>query len=90
MDLRQRCYHLWSIKHVTVQHESKMLKILPYQPKVKQPTQTPITPKKMKGVNIISVKDLDQELKNDARLMVLAAREVIEIMIALSLQKSPS
>jgi len=59
-------------------HQGKTLRLLSSRPQVKQPTQTPITPKKTKGIHLISAKDLDQELKNGAPFMILAVREVAE------------
>ena len=60
------------------EHEGKELKLLPLQPKARKFDQKPTAPKKTKGVNLISVKDFHQELKNGAPFMILAAREVVE------------
>ena len=70
-------------------HEGKTLKILPFRPKVKQPTQTPTASKKTRRVNLVSTKDLDQELKNDAPFMILAAREVEKTDSTIPLEVTP-
>jgi len=48
------------------EHDGKKIKILPLRPKAGKSNQKPTAPKKMKGVHLISVKDLDQELKKGA------------------------
>ena len=59
------------------EHESKKIKLTPYRPIAKK--LKPNTPKKLKGVNLISATELDQELKNGALFMILVAREVVKM-----------
>jgi len=58
------------------EHEGKKIKLTPYQPIAKK--SKPNASKKSKGVNLISATKLDQELKNGAHFMILAAREVVK------------
>jgi len=55
------------------EHEGKKIKLLPLRPKAAS-----LAPNKTKEVNLISAKDLIQELKNGAPIMILAAWEVVE------------
>ena len=52
-----------------LEYEGKKIKLLPSRPKVGQPEKTPITPKQTDGINLISVKAFDQELKKGAPFM---------------------
>jgi len=47
--------------------------LTPYRPIAKKPKTN--APKKSKGVNLINATELDQELKNIAPCMILAAKE---------------
>ena len=59
------------------EYEGKQTKLIPSQPVAKHPK--PNVPKKSKGVNLISVTELDQKLKNGALFMILAIREVVKM-----------
>jgi len=59
-------------------HEDKKIKPLPFWPKVGKSDPNSAALKKIKGVNLISVKDLNQELKNGAPFMILDGKEVVE------------
>jgi len=55
------------------EHEGKKIKLTLCRPIAKK--SKPNALKKLKGVNLISATKLDQELKNGAPFMILAARE---------------
>ena len=57
--------------------QDKKIKLTPYQSIAKKLKHN--TPKKSKGVNLISATELNKELKNNASFIILAAREVIKI-----------
>jgi len=59
------------------EHDSKKIKLTPYRPIAKKPKFN--ASKKSKGVNLISVTELKQELKNGAPIHVLTVREVIKM-----------
>jgi len=52
--------------------------LTPYRPIAKKPKFN--ASKKLKGVNLISAIEFDQELKNNASFMILAAREVVKTL----------
>jgi len=52
--------------------------LTPYRPIAKKPKLN--APKKSKEVNFISAAELNQELKNGALFMILAAREVVKTL----------
>jgi len=45
------------------EHKDKKIKLLLLRHKIRQPEQTPASPKKTKGINQINAKALDQKLK---------------------------
>jgi len=59
------------------EHEDKKIKLLLSWSKVGQPKLAPILLKKTKGINLISVKALDQEPKKGAPFMILT-KEITE------------
>jgi len=67
------------------EHESKKSKLTLDWPIPKKPKLN--APKKSKGINLISVTELDQELKNDAPCMILTAREVVRMLASIILSK---
>ena len=67
--------HGWS-NMCWFEYEGKKIKLMPLRPIAKQPK--PNVPKKSKGVQLISVTELDQEIKNDFSFMILAATEVVK------------
>jgi len=60
------------------EHESKKIKLTHYRTIAKKPKLN--APKKSKEVNLISSTELDQEPKNGASFMILAAREVVKTL----------
>jgi len=69
------------------EYEDKKIKLLSFWPKPEKPNQKPTTPKKTNGVNLVSAKDLDQELKNGAPSWSSLQEKWLRKKIALSLQK---
>jgi len=60
------------------EHDGRKIKLTPYRPITKK--LKPNTPKKLKGVNLISATELDQELTNGAPFMILTTREVVKTL----------
>ena len=67
------------------EHVGKEIKLILYQSITKKPKLN--APKKSKGVNLISVTEFDQELKNDAPCMILTAREVVWMLASIILSE---
>jgi len=59
------------------EHESKKIKLTHCRPIAKKPK--PNAPKKSKRVNLISATTLDEEIKNGAPWIILAASEVVKM-----------
>jgi len=60
------------------EHEGKNVILPPSRPKVGQPKETPIAPKKTKRINLISAEAFNQELRRGTLFLILTARKVME------------
>ena len=70
------------------EHEDKKIKLLLSWSKVGQPKLAPILLKKIKGINLISVKALDREPKKGAPFMILT-KEITEAQHSDSFRSPP-
>jgi len=86
MVVQQRCYHLWSLKHVLIWVWRKEDQITSLPPKTEQAERKYVTMKKTNSISLINVKAFSQDVKKGAPIVIHTIREVI----LWSSPKSPS
>ena len=76
MVIRQGCYHLRLVEHVSIRTRRKEDKLLPREPKVELSEPKPTTVNKTNSISLITTKAFSQDVEKGATFVILATKKI--------------